>query len=151
MLLLAVASCIVTKAEDGSRLWLRYDKVQKAQVTGPECLAAEELRDYYQGDKATLIIDPMMADEAYRIEGSTITAKNAIGLFYGAHALLRGEKGFQKPFYKLRILNHWDNLDASIERGYAGLSIFWALEDPTTRRTPDQWKPRPINRERIKG
>ena len=45
-LILALASCIGIKAEDGSRLWLRYDKVQKAQVTGPECIAAEELRTF---------------------------------------------------------------------------------------------------------
>jgi len=28
------------------------------------------------------------------------------------------------PRLKLRLLNHWDNLDGSIERGYAGQSIF---------------------------
>jgi alpha-glucuronidase len=33
----------------------------------------------------------------------------------------------QKPYLKLRILNHWDNLDGSIERGYAGKSLWnWA-------------------------
>ena len=137
-------------AEDGHQLWLRYQPVNKAKVSGPECIAAEELRTYYQGDKATLVIDPTMTDDAYRIEGSTVTAKNEIGLLYGAYGLLRGEKGLQKPFYSLRILNHWDNLDASIERGYAGLSIFWALEDPKTRRNSDLWRPKPINRELIK-
>ena len=113
-------------------------------------MAADELRTYYQGDKATLIIDPTMADDAYRIEGSTVTAKNETGLLYGAYALLRCEKGVQTPFYQLRILNHWDNLDGSIERGYAGLSIFWSLEDPKTRRNSDLWRPNPINRELIK-
>ena len=139
-------------AEDGSRLWLRYDKVQKAQVSGPECLAAEELRNYYPGDKATLVIDPTIAnDEGYRISGSTVSAKTELGLLYGAYALLRGEKGASAPYYKLRILNHWDNLDSSIERGYAGLSIFWALEDSKTRRNSDLWQPKPINTELIKA
>ena len=133
------------KAEDGHQLWLRYDKVQKAQVSGPECLAAEELRNYYQGAKATLVTDPTMAEDAYRIDGSTITAKNETGLLYGAYALLRGEKGYSAPYYKLRLLNHWDNLDSSIERGYAGRSIFWALENPKTRRNSDQWKPKTID------
>ncbi len=32
--------------------------------------------------------------------------------------------GTQRPKFKLRLLNHWDNLDGSIERGYAGESIF---------------------------
>ncbi len=151
LFLLAMTSCLGLMAEDGSRLWLRYDKVQKAQVSGPECLAAEELRNYYPGEKATLVIDPTITnDEGYRINGSTVSAKTEMGLLYGAYALLRGEKGASSPYYKLRILNHWDNLDSSIERGYAGLSIFWALEDPQTRRNSDLWKPKPINAELIK-
>ena len=150
LFLLALTSCLGLKAEDGHQLWLRFDKVQKAQVSGPECLAAEELRNYYQGEKVTLVTDATMADDAYRINGSTITAKNETGLLYGAYALLRGEKGYSAPFYKLRILNHWDNLDSSIERGYAGRSIFWALEDPQTRRNSDLWKPKPINADLIK-
>ena len=114
----------LAKAEDGHQLWLRYQPVNKAQVTGPECLAATELRTYYQGEKATLALDPKMADDAYRISGSTVTAKNAQGLLYGAYALLRGEQGYSAPFYKLRILNHWDNPDGTVERGFAGKSIF---------------------------
>lgn len=31
----------------------------------------------------------------------------------------------EKPSYELRLLNHWDNLDGSVERGYAGRSIWW--------------------------
>ena len=151
LLLAAVLLSCMAMAEDGSRLWLRYDEVNKAKVTGPECIAADELRKYYRGSEAQLVIDPAVADdEGYVISGSTVRAKTEQGLMYGAYALLRGETGASKPFYKLRILNHWDNLDSSIERGYAGLSIFWALEDPKTRRTPDQWKPKPINRELIK-
>ncbi len=151
LLLAAVLLSCMAMAEDGSRLWLRYDEVNKAKVTGPECIAADELRKYYSGSEAQLVIDPAVADdEGYVISGSTVRAKTEQGLMYGAYALLRGETGASKPFYKLRILNHWDNLDSSIERGYAGLSIFWALEDPKTRRTPDQWKPKPVNRELIK-
>ena len=151
LLLAAVLLSCMAMAEDGSRLWLRYDEVNKAKVTGPECIAADELRKYYRGSEAQLVIDPTVSDdEGYVISGSTVRAKTEQGLMYGAYALLRGETGASKPFYKLRILNHWDNLDSSIERGYAGLSIFWALEDPKTRRTPDQWKPKPINRELIK-
>ena len=120
--LLAVVA--LAKAEDGHQLWLRYQPVNKAQVTGPECMAAEELRTYYQGDQVTLALDPKMADDAYRISGTTITAKNAQGLLYGAYALLRGEQGYSAPFYKLRILNHWDNPNGTVERGFAGKSIF---------------------------
>ena len=127
--MLAIASCVSMMAEDGSRLWLRYDKVQKAQVNGPECIAAEELRNYYPGDKATLVLDQSIRnDEGYVIDGSTIKAKTERGLMYGAYALLRGEQGASEPFFKIRVLNHWDNLDGSIERGYAGRSIFWDLD-----------------------
>ena len=67
----------------------------------------------------------MPDDDGYRISGHTITARTETGLLYGKYALLRGEQGESHPFYKLRILNHWDNLDGTIERGYAGNSIFW--------------------------
>ena len=128
-LIAAVVYAMTMKAEDGSRLWLRYDKVQKACVTGVECIAAEELRNYYDGERVNLFVDTTMAQDAYRIEGTSITAKNEIGLLYGAYAMLRGEKGYSAPQWNLRILNNWDNLDSSIERGYAGQSIFWEKGD----------------------
>lgn len=40
-----------------------------------------------------------------------------------------------QPAFPLRLLNHWDNLDGSIERGYAGKSIFWSC--PSDR---DTWR-----------
>ena len=120
----ALVLAAMAKAEDGHQLWLRYQPVNKAQVTGPECLAAEELKTYYQGDKVQLTIDRSMPEDAYRISGSTITAKNEQGLLYGAYALLRGEQGYSAPFWKLRILNHWDNPNGTVERGFAGKSIF---------------------------
>ena len=74
---------------------------------------------------------------------ATITASNPIGLLYGAYEVIRlqntdayntgsgNQQNFskaidetEKPQVGLRILNHWDNLDGSIERGYAGKSIF---------------------------
>ena len=124
LFLWVLVSVCMAKAEDGSQLWLRYQPVNKAKVTGPDCLAAEELRTYYQGETATLTLDPKMTDDAYRISGSTITAKNKLGLLYGAYALLRGESGYSAPYWKLRILNHWDNPNGTVERGFAGKSIF---------------------------
>jgi len=131
LMMLALTAVGLAQAEDGSRLWLRYDEVNKAKVDGPACVAADELRRFYPGEQVKLVIDPAMADdEGYLIAGNTISAKTERGLLYGAYALLRGESGASKPFYKLRILNHWDNLDSSIERGYAGKSIFWPTFDP---------------------
>ena len=134
LLLMAIVFAGMAKAEDGHQLWLRYQPANKAKVTGPECIAAQELRTYSQQD-VTLQLDDTMEQDAYRISNGVITAKNEIGLLYGAYALLRGECTGSKPFYKLRILNHWDNLNGTIERGYAGLSIFWkGKEGGKTRR-----------------
>ena len=127
LLLLTMVFVGIMKAENGHQLWLRYQPLNKATVTGPDCLAAEELKAFSPKD-VELIIDPSMADDAYLIGEKSITAKNEIGLLYGAYAMLRGEKGKSEPYFKLRILNHWDNLNGTIERGYAGLSIFW--QDP---------------------
>ena len=138
LLILTMVFVQIAKAEDGHQLWLRYQPVNKAKVTGPECLAADKLRTYFLGENATLVLDPSMKEDAYQIKGSTVTAKNEIGLLYGAYALLRGEQGYSAPYFNLRILNHWDNLDGSIERGYAGRSIFWDLENgqPKAVNTP---------------
>ena len=123
-------------AEDGSRLWLRYDTLLTATVEGPECLAAQELRNYYAGDYVRLEIDQTMENgEAYDISGNVIRAGSETGLLYGAYALLRGEHGSSAPRFGLRILNHWDNLDGSIERGYAGKSLWkWDQIDGETKR-----------------
>ena len=98
--------CLTTmaKAEDGSRLWLRSPMPT---------------------DISLKIDETMPNDDGYRISGNTVTARTEMGLLYGKYALLRGEQGESHPFFRLRILNHWDNLDGSIERGYAGNSIFW--------------------------
>ena len=78
----------------------------------------------------------MPDDDGYRITGHTISARRDVGLLYGVYALLRGEQaGESHPAFPLRLLNHWDNLDGSIERGYAGESIFdWFHLDETLLR-----------------
>ena len=131
LLIMAVVFAGLAKAEDGHQLWLRQKQVDKAVVKGPECLAAEELRAYSNRD-VELKLDASMEQDAYSIADGVITARNETGLLYGAYAFLRGENTGSKPFYKLRILNHWDNLDGSIERGYAGKSIFWS-DGPVNR------------------
>lgn len=127
--MISLLSVFTATAEDGSKLWLRYQTTHTAKVTGQECKAAEILRAHYDGAQVYLRIDDAMPQDSYRIEGShddiTISASTQHGLLYGAFALLRNEDGYSAPYYDLRILNHWDNLDGSIERGYAGESIFW--------------------------
>ena len=105
-LLCLLTTVLGTYAEDGHRLWLRHD---------PAAAGSIETR-----------LDPTMPlDDGYRISGNTVTARTQQGLLYGKYALLRGEQGESHPCFRLRILNHWDNLDGTIERGYAGESIFW--------------------------
>ena len=62
-----------------------------------------------------------------------IIAKQANGLLYGCYALLRSMQMqvnltamhiSSSPTLPIRILNHWDNINRSVERGYAGISIF---------------------------
>lgn len=64
-----------------------------------------------------------------------VTATTDRGVLYGAFALLRRLALHQpiaaldqqeNPYATVRMLNHWDNLDGTIERGYAGPSIFFA-------------------------
>ena len=122
-------------------MWLRSQPVNKAKVivkkTSPTIeVAKEELETYYNGESVTLKLDGKMPDDdGYRIDGTTITARRDAGLLYGAFALLRMQQTStishqpsaideSHPAFSLRLLNHWDNLDGSIERGYAGESIF---------------------------
>ena len=70
----------------------------------------------------------------------TVTAVSGRGLLYGAYNLLRKQAcgdtvvrdTVDIPAYSLRLLNHWDNLDGTIERGYAGKSIWKWNELPAT-------------------
>jgi alpha-glucuronidase len=74
-----------------------------------------------------------------RIAGATVIAANTdTGLLYGAFAWLRAigtgvapDRVDERsaPRLRLRLLDHWDNLDRTVERGYAGESIWdwWGL------------------------
>ena len=138
MLLVAVWSVAATGNEDGSRLWLRMEKSgTTATVTGVKCTAMTELQSYWQGGPVVLKRQKGMPADAYAIKSeggkTVITAANDAGLLYGAFHLLRlqltgqattGLDIREQPAYDLRILNHWDNPDGTVERGFAGRSIF---------------------------
>jgi alpha-glucuronidase len=159
-----------SRAEDGSRLWLRYERLpanraaaysQKIRSVGTsvrtptieialnelkmalesmtgECL--QILQGTNKGGNIHFFIDKKIKD-AYvistqkKLNGNyiLITAPDDLGILYGTFHLLRliqNHKDItdlnirEKPSYRLRILNHWDNLDGSIERGYAGRSLW---------------------------
>lgn len=140
-------------AEDGSRLWLRQTPVNQASVcclvTSPTLtVAREELAALWKGGEVDL---QLCADETHRrlgkegytirtSEGKTVLeATTEQGLLYATYHLLRLQaEGAdctrldiqEKPAFDIRVLNHWDNLDGTIERGYAGRSL-WKWEDLT--------------------
>ena len=133
---------LTASAEDGHQLWLRYQPVNKAKVTTPKQtpvinVARQELETYFQGESVTLKLDTSLPDnDGFTIDvkdgKTTITARQESGLLYGAYDLLRRQTitglapitVHSAPAFNLRLLNHWDNPDGSIERGYAGESIF---------------------------
>ena len=123
--------------EDGSNLWLRFKGAGKAEVTGVKGVAMEELKQNWQGSPVVLKRQKSVPTDGYVISTKggkiTIAANNDAGLLYGAYHLLRLQQMGQgdapvnvseKPAYGLRILNHWDNPNGTVERGFAGKSIF---------------------------
>ncbi|RST30206.1 alpha-glucuronidase [Sphingomonas ginkgonis] len=181
--LLALSAAAPAQAEDGYRLWLRYEPVSGAVrsenrrtaaalvVASPSPLARSAHDELRRGigqmlgrapaDRATVDRDgaillaalgsPMLARtsidaarlgaEGYAIRSvrlnghaaTLIAARDGRGLLYGSFALLRRMQMRQPlgkldivdaPRLPLRMLDHWDNLDRSVERGYAGQSLW---------------------------
>lgn len=174
-------SCL--RAEDGYRLWLRYDKInnpillkeytslvssiqflgsnptlaiaRNELILGLEGLLGKKITESKNGsllvataNNSSAIRSLVTAMELKNIgrEGFIIrslkttqpnkiliTANSDIGVLYGVFhflRLLQANQNIQKlsivsaPKIQLRILNHWDNLNRSVERGYAGISIW---------------------------
>jgi len=137
-MLVLLAGWSAVYGEDGSQLWLRLNAVNtSATVTGAKCTAMTELQTYWQGSPVVLKRQKGLAMDGYTIKNQSgktvIAAANDAGLLYGAYHLLRLQATGQatasldikeEPFYDLRILNHWDNPNGTVERGFAGKSIF---------------------------
>lgn len=100
-------------------------------------IAAEELNKSWHGEPLRLEIkrDKHLGNEGFRVyrdkKGLVLSANNDLGLLYGSYALLRDNAAGkaialreETPAYNVRVLNHWDNLDGTIERGYSGHSIW---------------------------
>ena len=152
--LFLLLSCLLgpVSAEDGSRLWLRQSTDAHAQITAPRQsptlnIAVRELKQAWKGLPVTLVLkkDKQLSSEGFRIRQVngklTVTSPSETGLLYAAYHLIRlqemqnfgkpsetDQEITENPAYDLRILNHWDNLDRSIERGYAGKSL-WNWEE----------------------
>jgi alpha-glucuronidase len=183
ILLFALWVAAPAQAEDGYRLWLRYEPVGAplasnyasharaivAPRSSPTLRAAQvELERGLQGllgrrtpvvprpvEGAIILGTPAtspiirslrlplspLGRDGYLIRTlgtpgrryTVIAANSDLGVLYGTFALLRRMQTHQPianlrfsdaPTYPLRLLNHWDNLDRTIERGYAGPSIW---------------------------
>lgn len=173
------SSAFSLRADDGYRLWLKFDLIKNATVrtqylpyaqyisyntADPVAkTAAQELQTALQGllgksirlqntaSTATgginleLNSSPQanLGQEGFTISLQTnrikISANTPSGLLYGVFELLRKIQtatpiskltGSSVPKVQLRMLNHWDNTNGSIERGYAGASLWKWYELP---------------------
>ena len=100
-----------------------------------------------QGELAFVLVEEeSLGEEGYAIEknssGVIVKANFPKGLLYGFYDIYRQvrqkqtlENTYSVPDQSFRMINHWDNMDGSIERGYAGESIFY--KENTFRRDYD--------------
>lgn len=153
IILLLFTQC--QKVETGHDLWLRNKYASQVEVECPVQsatmeIAKRELHENWQGDKAAKISLEIIEDDRIKGDGfilgsGEIQANSEQGLLYGVYEVLRQqqtrsstEEGMYNPSYDLRLLNHWDNLDGSVERGYAGASIFWSEDRDLSVTVNDQ-------------
>ena len=187
LLLFYLLPHVSANAEDGYRLWLRYDSITDAPIRdayrqaitgwrvvgqsptlqvaqselqrGLKGLLGQDIASVTDTDRDNLLVVgtlsalPALAssevanqvdslsDEGFVIRRVTlnnrsatvITAQEDIGVLYGVFHFLRMLQTGQsiedisvqsQPQVMHRVLNHWDNLDRTVERGYAGFSIW---------------------------
>jgi alpha-glucuronidase len=139
-LLLFIVSSL--KAEDGHKLWLRNQNSKPVKIICPKQsatldIALQELKQGWQGTPGASIVlniknDKSIKGDGFILDSSMVQANTELGILYGVFDLLRRQETgeyadhvISNPSYELRLLNHWDNLNGTIERGYAGRSIFW--------------------------
>jgi alpha-glucuronidase len=102
----------------------------------------EELQKGWSGKTGASVVlsikhDKAIIGDGFRLTLNGVQANTELGILYGTYEFLRRQQTGQpigeeicNPSYEFRVLNHWDNPDGSIERGYAGHSIFWRKENP---------------------
>ena len=149
--LIATLFCFFTvaflQAQNGHQLWLRPVKAKPVNVICKQnsptlSIAKQELTDRWQGEKnatvrLTIKKDKALKNDGFRLGKNSVQANTDAGILYGVYELLRRQQTSEpinneifNPSYEVRILDHWDNLNGTVERGYAGNSIFWRKENP---------------------
>ena len=149
--LIGCFSCSPKINENGSEVWLRNSKEvivkPNGQLLNGTVIANRELEKYWKGNKVELKLSNRedLHKDGYLIEyknkKAVVEARSQEGLLYGVFELIRlqntdklkdGLSYLQNPSFDLRILNHWDNLDGRVERGYSGRSIWKWNQLPDT-------------------
>ncbi|MBI5766963.1 MAG: alpha-glucuronidase [Verrucomicrobia bacterium] len=164
-LFLLCSLALVARADDGYRLWLRYDRIADESLRrdyaaqtgtiflatpgGAESPTIAAARDELTSGLAGLLgtapklefikaeAPAALGPEGYSLRatprGIEVIAARDLGVLYGSFALLRLIQTHQPlgrlavtsaPKIQHRMLNHWDNLNRSVERGYAGQSLW---------------------------
>ena len=133
---------VLLQAEDGHNLWLRAKSSSPVNVISSKKsatidIARQELQQGWLGKAEASVVLTVKPDKTIKGDGFKLTlngvqANNDLGILYGVYELLRRQRTGEpvkemicNPSYEARVLDHWDNPDGSIERGYAGRSIFW--------------------------
>lgn len=134
---------VIAPAGDATLSLAREEIAAHWQLGGPVTLVLDKGLNLGDGYRVQAACNSIGCTGSY---SATVSASTEAGLLYGAFELLRLQNtraidtggiapiaGYdgrnidktEQPAFSLRLLNHWDNLDGSIERGYAGKSIFW--------------------------
>lgn len=158
-IIFAVLAASTLQAQLSHELWLGDREPAAVKVVSLKSsptieIAKQELKDRWAGAPGSTIRivvdkngnqDLKLKGDGYKLDQNTIEAKTDIGALYGVYALLRRQQTGEpvsgvvsNPSYEQRILDHWDNLDGSVERGYAGNSIFWHGKDSLAVLPSDQ-------------
>jgi alpha-glucuronidase len=145
LIIVLAAGDIAAAAEvaEADRLWLQGNPVTLPAHASAATLASKELEQGWRGRPATLAVkkNKRLKNDGFAIRSEqgriVITSPSQTGLLYGVYHLLRLQATGahtdslwieENPQYGLRILNHWDNPDRTVERGYAGRSL-WDWEE----------------------
>ena len=134
ILLIVTLFSLSTYANDGSKLWMgkmNLDVARKVTVKHVDGLGEGFNIEAISPERIVVQASTPQGGAYGRMAVARLTACGRIGK--GMQPLSVKET----PAFKYRILNHWDNLDGTIERGYAGRSIFWS-----SRMKGEAWKAR---------